>query len=705
MDKKMKVTEILANSFHEDFVIDAKVYDAADYGVPQHRNRAIIKMYRKGLAWGEPEKSPWVTVREAIGHLPSIEAGESSDIKWHFARKHSARQVEAMAHTPEGHSAWENKDYYPQKENGERIKAYSTTYRRIKWDEPAPTITMRNDAISSQMNVHPGRKNDDGTYSDARVLTPLELMLLSSLPADWNIPDDTPEILHRECIGESIPPLLVKKIVGQIQNDRQTAMTRIERPKWILYRHTSSFEYLCTVAETLKSFSKTTITNEEKARLNLKLKDMGLYSERNPDLPLDAINHKINQLAYYMFGYKTRINGINRFMFSPLGNLLLKYVHDRDKVSKIFLTMLWALQYRHPFSGTAKEFQLYPFRLIYRLLSDERLDYKLYAFEVAYLVVFTKTMDEEAYERLVRSILELRSLSDTELTDRFLQDRHAYVNSAYEWDYYISEFLKSAGVLKKTKGAVICKLQQGNTATYRKITRNAVSIPENLTGLAGKLQNRYSFLDKPIPMDDKGRLQIDIIKEIYSFYPDILLSEIGETQEIGKLLELPKLIEQYSNNPEHETAYLFENVLIDGFNMFYNVDAKGIGGSGHTDIECLYLDKKKKFAVESKSTANKLLGINVGRLREHREEIGGEYTIVVTPRYVPAAKRDISGTPTVIILASTFAEYLYNCIDNDIRKIDYADFDKIITENLGKDVSGDISALTVSKFSASAAGK
>lgn len=106
------------------------------------------------------------------------------------------------------------------------------------------------------------------------------------------------------------PSVVSKEIVGQIHNDRQTAMTRIERPKWILYRHTSSFEYLCTVAETLKSFSKTTITNEEKARLNLKLKDMGLYSERNPGLPLDAINHKINQLAYYMFGYKTRINGI-----------------------------------------------------------------------------------------------------------------------------------------------------------------------------------------------------------------------------------------------------------------------------------------------------------------------------------------------------------------------------------------------------------
>lgn len=70
---------------------------------------------------------------------------------------------------------------------------------------------MRNDAISSQLNVHPGRIKEDGTYSDARVLTPLELMLLSSLPKDWNIPSDTPELLIRKCIGECIPPLLIKK--------------------------------------------------------------------------------------------------------------------------------------------------------------------------------------------------------------------------------------------------------------------------------------------------------------------------------------------------------------------------------------------------------------------------------------------------------------------------------------------------------------
>ena len=64
--------------------------------------------------------------------------------------------------------------------------------------------------------MHPGRQNEDGTYSDARVLTPLELMLLNSLPDNWNIPDNTPEILIRQVIGESIPPLMIKKLVNEI---------------------------------------------------------------------------------------------------------------------------------------------------------------------------------------------------------------------------------------------------------------------------------------------------------------------------------------------------------------------------------------------------------------------------------------------------------------------------------------------------------
>ena len=155
-------------------------------------------------------------MREAIGELPSLESGQKSNIKWHFARKHTANHIDCMRYTPTGKSAFDNKVHYPKKKDGTIVKGYDTTYRRMNWDEPASTITIRNDAISSQRNVHPGRLNKDGTYSDARVLTPLELMILDSLPTNWNIPDDTPENLIRQVIGESIPPLLIERIVENI---------------------------------------------------------------------------------------------------------------------------------------------------------------------------------------------------------------------------------------------------------------------------------------------------------------------------------------------------------------------------------------------------------------------------------------------------------------------------------------------------------
>lgn len=214
--KLQTVKEILLHEFSSQYVINPNVYDTSEYGIAQNRLRTIIKMFKKDKSWGAPEKLPNKTVKDIIGNLPSLEAGEHSNIKWHFARKHSPEHIEWMRHTPTGMSAIDNPIYYPKKKNGERIKSYNTTYRRIRWDAPAPTITMRNDAISSQLNVHPGRPLGNGLYSDARVLTPLELMLLSSLPADWAIPDDTPELLIRKCIGECIPPLLIKQIVSKI---------------------------------------------------------------------------------------------------------------------------------------------------------------------------------------------------------------------------------------------------------------------------------------------------------------------------------------------------------------------------------------------------------------------------------------------------------------------------------------------------------
>ena len=232
------VENVIHHFFGKKYHINQnKLINAQDYGVPQNRKRTIVLMSKKEK-WNFPKKEDrLITVRETIGNLPSVEAivnnnenytpGNSEKIKkclkvnkWHYPSCHAERHVEIMKHTPTGHSAFENEVYYPKKADGTRVKGYNTTYKRMDWDKPAPTITMANGVLSSQCNVHPGRKLSDGTYSDARVLTIYEIMRLFTIPDDWNIPDWANENLIRKVIGEGVPPLLIEKIVNNIGGDK-----------------------------------------------------------------------------------------------------------------------------------------------------------------------------------------------------------------------------------------------------------------------------------------------------------------------------------------------------------------------------------------------------------------------------------------------------------------------------------------------------
>ena len=211
------IEHIIKKKYSNKYRINTNVYNSQDYGIPQSRKRMIIVMTNNQFNFYEPKKEKIVSVREAIGGLPSLESGENSNIKNHYARKHTKEQILWMQHTPTGHSAFENEVFFPQKKNGQKLKGYSATYKRIEWDKPAPTITMRNDAISSQSNVHPGRLLDNGLYSDARVLTLRELFLLSSINPDIDIPDFISDSQIRYMIGEAVPPKLIKTIVKNIK--------------------------------------------------------------------------------------------------------------------------------------------------------------------------------------------------------------------------------------------------------------------------------------------------------------------------------------------------------------------------------------------------------------------------------------------------------------------------------------------------------
>lgn len=215
--KAYRIVELLEHLYSETYHIEMKVLNAMNYGVPQSRPRAIIKMYKKSFSWPWPKEDDHIiTLREAIGDLPSLESGEHSSIKWHNALVHNERQIEALRHTPEGKSAMKNEVYYPRKIDGSKVRGFHNTYNRMRWDEPAPARTTNNHLMSGHNNVHPGRPLPDGTQSDARVLTLRELIIVSSLPLDWNLPTDIKETSIRELIGEAVPPLLTKKIAEKI---------------------------------------------------------------------------------------------------------------------------------------------------------------------------------------------------------------------------------------------------------------------------------------------------------------------------------------------------------------------------------------------------------------------------------------------------------------------------------------------------------
>ena len=239
----MLIPEYLQMELGNDYVFNTNtLIKTMDYSIPQMRERNIFLLVRrdKNIKWEFPEKERIITLREAIGNLPSLDPmlreGMALTLQkfpdfekkkeaaaqispWHKPPIHSWKQVEWMMHTPSGKSAIYNEIYYPQKENGEHIVAHHNHYRRMSWDKPSRTITQNNGVISSLACVHPGRpylSEGETLYSDPRVLTIYEILIVSSLPLDWPIPEWATDNLIRKVIGEGIPPRLIRVIIEQL---------------------------------------------------------------------------------------------------------------------------------------------------------------------------------------------------------------------------------------------------------------------------------------------------------------------------------------------------------------------------------------------------------------------------------------------------------------------------------------------------------
>lgn len=145
------------------------------------------------------------------------------------------------------------------------------------------------------------------------------------------------------------------------------------REKWTIMKYMKDFNLMATYAYALRSSNE--LTDENIVDVLQQMVDDDIYHPRYGG-SIDTGKFKIIQIAWYMFGYydnTSRDGTPKRLVFSPLGNLLLDNLKDKDKVSKIFLAMLFGNGFRQPFSRMDNRYNIYAFRLVFQLLSDPRL--------------------------------------------------------------------------------------------------------------------------------------------------------------------------------------------------------------------------------------------------------------------------------------------------------------------------------------------
>jgi DNA (cytosine-5)-methyltransferase 1 len=140
----LKSAEFRAFQRHLDrkikgYKVEFDVLNAAHYGVPQARRRAIVMGSRLGTLLPPPALAVRRTVRDLIGDLSPVPDGKN----WHVGRNPRPSSIERYKAVPPGGNRFDliknRRDLAPA--CWLRKKTGSTdVFGRMLWDEPAPTI-------------------------------------------------------------------------------------------------------------------------------------------------------------------------------------------------------------------------------------------------------------------------------------------------------------------------------------------------------------------------------------------------------------------------------------------------------------------------------------------------------------------------------------------------------------------------------------
>lgn len=183
-----------------------EVLPALSFGVPQKRERLILMASRRpGLSFPRPTHGTKgrraATVRDWIGRLPAIEAGEAHPVDPdHRAAGLSDLNLRRIAATPEGGG----RDSWPKSlwlDCHKKFDGHTDVYGRLAWDRPAAGLTTRCISYSNGRFGHPQQN---------RAISIREAACLQTFPLRYRFVGSY-ESKARQ-VGNAVPPLMAKAV-------------------------------------------------------------------------------------------------------------------------------------------------------------------------------------------------------------------------------------------------------------------------------------------------------------------------------------------------------------------------------------------------------------------------------------------------------------------------------------------------------------
>ena len=229
------VPQLLDHSVFPEFLSALRGYhiwhgviECSSFGVPQTRKRLVLVASKLGpiaLSAPDPLERGEATVRNAIGHLRALKAGDSdpADALHRACRLSPLNLKRIKASRPGG--TWRD---WPrslvarchQQRTGD---TYPSVYGRMEWDDPAPTITTQCFGYGNGRFGHPEQH---------RAITLREAAILQTFPQTYRFIREKEivrfSILGR-LIGNAVPVRLGEVVANTLQCHLRTFKTLARR--------------------------------------------------------------------------------------------------------------------------------------------------------------------------------------------------------------------------------------------------------------------------------------------------------------------------------------------------------------------------------------------------------------------------------------------------------------------------------------------